>query len=294
MPSAFDNKVICFVVTTTTFAILTLSMIIEHQKTLGKQQKTRKQFSKNHKNLGTKIQESPKPWKNKKTNKRFLETLGWTLYLPRLLENCFLFLVFFCFFWFFQFFLFWSKTLEKNGDSWVDPLSPKTFRKLFSFSCVFCFFGSSSFFFLFWSKTLEKMETLGWTLYLPRLLENCFLFLVFFVFLVLPVFFVLVKNLGKNGDSWVDPLSPKTFRKLFSFSCVFRFFGSSSFFLFWSKTLEKMETLGWTLYLPRLLENCFLFLVFFVFLVLPVFFVLVKNLGKKWRLLGGPSISQDF
>ena len=73
MPSAFDNKVICFIVTTTTFAILKLSMIIKHQKTSGKQKKQKTIF-----------QESQKPWK-------------------------------------------------KIGDSWVDPLSPKTLGFFFVF-----------------------------------------------------------------------------------------------------------------------------------------------------------------
>ena len=165
-----------------------------------------------------------------------METLGWTLYLPRLLENCFLFLVFFVFL--------------------VLPV-----------------------FFCFGQKPWKKMETLGWTLYLPRLLENCFLFLVFFVFLVLPVFFVLVKNLGKNGDSWVDPLSPKIFWKLFSFSCFFCFFGSSSFFLFWSKTLEKNGDSWVDPLSPKTFRKLFSFSCFFWFF--QFFFFWSKTLEKN-------------
>ena len=81
-----------------------------------------------------------------------METLGWTLYLPRLLDS-FLFFVFRFFECFLFVFWFWSKTLEKNGengDSWVDPLSPKTFRKLaflvVLFFCFFCFFQHVFFF----------------------------------------------------------------------------------------------------------------------------------------------------
>ena len=99
------------------------------------------------------------------------------------------------------------------------------------------------------------METLGWTLYLPRLLENCFLFLVFFVFLVLPVFFCFGQKPWKKMETlgWTLYL-PRLLENCFLFLV---FFGSSSFFCFGQKPWKKMETLGWTLYLPRLLENCF-------------------------------------
>ena len=137
MPSAFDNKVICLIVTTATFAILKLSMIIKHQKTLGKTKKNEKTiFQESQKpwnkeqNLGKNKTEQKKwrflggpsisqnfrilfflvlpgffvlycfgqkPWRNTK-NKNQLETLGWTLYLPRLLV----------YFVFSKFFLCWS------------------------------------------------------------------------------------------------------------------------------------------------------------------------------------------
>ena len=131
MQSAFDNKVICFNVTTTTFATLKLSMIIKHQKALGKPKKTRKQFSKNHKNLGTKTKKSKNHKNSRKTKKtNIFWRLGWTLCLPRFL----------CFFaGSSMFFLgFWLKTLEKQKipktNCWRllgGSASPKTFRKMF-------------------------------------------------------------------------------------------------------------------------------------------------------------------
>ena len=119
------------------------------------------------------------------------------------------------------------------------------YRPRLSFFCFFCLFGSSSFFVLVKNhgKTKEKkqfLETLGWTLYLPRLLETSFLdSSSFFLFLV------LVKNLGKTktffGDSWMDPLSLKTFRQLF-FIFVFCCSKVFLFFLFWSLSAIQEKT----------------------------------------------------
>ena len=80
MPSAFDNKVICLIVTTATFAILKLSMIIKHQKTLGKTKKNEKTIFQESQKPWNKEQ---KPWKKQNRTKK-MEILGWTLYLPKL------------------------------------------------------------------------------------------------------------------------------------------------------------------------------------------------------------------
>ena len=83
-------------------------MIIKHQKTLEKQKKNQRIT----KTLETTKKEQKKEWKNKKQS-RNRKNLG------KKMEN--------------------KKTFF--GDSWVDPLSPKTFRLCFlGFSKVFCLF----------------------------------------------------------------------------------------------------------------------------------------------------------
>ena len=59
----------------------------------------------------------------------------------------------------------------------MDPLSPKTFRKLsfFVFPRFFCLLKSLVLVKNLGEKIKQFLETLGWTLCLPRLLENCFL-----------------------------------------------------------------------------------------------------------------------
>ena len=123
-----------------------------------------------------------------KEKKQFLETLGWTLYLPRLLETSFLDSSSFCLF------LVLVKNLGKTktffGDSWMDPLSLKTFRQLF-FIFVFCCSKFFLFFFVLVAFGHPRKNTYFSTLWKgggaqPRLSEYCFSFFFprFFCFLV--------------------------------------------------------------------------------------------------------------
>ena len=111
-----------------------------------------------------------------------METLGWTLCLPRLLD----FFVF-CFLIFLvlpvPFFLFWSKTLKKNKKTNLETLGCTLYLPRLLDTCLFLnlFFVFPRFFcyFLVLVKNLGKpikekrMETLGWTLYLPRF-KRCY------------------------------------------------------------------------------------------------------------------------